>query len=126
PLTVGGGISTISDIRNLLQIGADKIALNTHAFKNPSLIKKAASAFGAQSIIVAIDARKNKKTNTYEVFINNGKQSTGIEAKKWAQQAAQLGAGELLITSIDRDGTMKGFENELIKEVAATVNVPVI
>lgn len=125
PFTVGGGIKTISQIRTLLKIGADKVALNTHAFRNPQLINKAARIFGNQSIIIAIDV-KRVAPKKYEVFINGGTTPTGRSAIEWAQEAEQLGAGELFLTSIDRDGTMKGYDLEAIALIARAVGIPVI
>ena len=106
PFTVGGGISSIDDIRNLLIAGADKVSINTAAVKNPSLLREASEKFGSQCITVAIDAKKIN--GRYEVFIKSGKEPTGISALEWAKEAEKLGAGELLLTSMDRDGTKEG------------------
>lgn len=124
PLTVGGGINTIEDIRDALNAGADKVSINTAAVKNPQLIKKAAKKFGSQCIVVAIDAKKiNGK---YEVFIEGGRQSAGISAVRWAKQAELLGAGEILLTSMDKDGTKEGYDIGLTKAISQSVNIPVI
>ncbi len=124
PFTVGGGISTIEDIKEILSAGADKVSINTAAVKNPSLISKAAKQFGSQCIVVAIDAKKVNET--YKVFIKSGKQATGINALDWAKKAQKLGAGEILLTSIDRDGAKKGYDIELTKLISNAVAIPVI
>ncbi|MDO8741416.1 MAG: imidazole glycerol phosphate synthase subunit HisF [Candidatus Woesearchaeota archaeon] len=124
PLTVGGGINTIEDIRDVLNAGADKVSINTAAVKNPQLIKKAAKKFGSQCIVVAVDVKKiNGK---YEVFIEGGRRSAGISAVRWAKQAELLGAGEILLTSMDKDGTKEGYDIELTKAISQSVNIPVI
>ena len=125
PLTVGGGIKTIDHIRKLLQIGADKVSLNTHAFTNPSLISQAANKFGRQAIVISIDAKKTKP-HRYEVFIKGGKQNTSKEITMWAKEVAELGAGEILLTSIDQDGKMNGFDTTLIQQVSEAVRIPII
>lgn len=125
PLTVGGGIKTVGQIRRLLKIGADKIALNTYAFKSPSLIRDAANKFGSQAIVVSIDV-KRVNANRYEIFITGGKQATGIEVTKWAKEVARRGAGEILLTSIDHDGQMLGYDLQLIKAIAKAINIPII
>tara|TARA_B100000315_G_C14561871_1_gene580933 strand:+ start:1444 stop:2199 length:756 start_codon:yes stop_codon:yes gene_type:complete len=124
PFTVGGGISTLTDIRNLLLAGAEKVSLNTAAVKNPDLIKKAANFFGSQCIVVAIDAKR--KRNSWEVYINGGRTPTGKDAVKWAQRAQKLGAGEILLTSMDCDGTKDGFNLGLTNAVSKAVKIPVI
>lgn len=124
PLTVGGGIKTIEDVRTMLKIGADKVSLNTAAFKNPDLINKAANIFGSQCLVISIDARKT--INGYEVFIENGQFSTGVSPENWAKEIKKRGAGEIFLTSIDRDGMMTGYEMGLIKKVADLVSIPVI
>jgi imidazole glycerol-phosphate synthase subunit HisF len=126
PLTVGGGIRTVDDIRNLLRVGADKIAINTAAIKNPQLIKDGANAFGSQCIVLSVQARKFPDSNKFECLTDNAREVTGIEVIEWIKKAVDLGAGEILLTSIDKDGTGKGFEMELSQEVSETVNVPVI
>lgn len=124
PFTVGGGISCIEDIQELLNAGADKVSINTAAIKNPALIKKASEMFGSQCIVLAIDAKK--KNGTWEVYINGGRKATGINALKWAKQVESLGAGEILLTSMDSDGTKKGFDLKLTKTISEQVNIPVI
>jgi cyclase len=124
PLTVGGGVRTCEDIRNLLNAGADKVGINTSAILNPDLIAESTSRFGSQAIVVAIDAKKID--DHWEVFTHGGRNATGINAVSWAQKMAQLGAGELLITSMDRDGTKKGFDNVLMKLISDVVEVPII
>ena len=124
PLTVGGGVRSCEDIRNLLNSGADKVGINTSAILNPELVAESTSRFGSQAIVVAIDAKK--VGNHWEVFTHGGRNATGINAVTWAQKMAELGAGELLITSMDRDGTKKGFDNMLIKLISDVVEVPII
>lgn len=125
PLTVGGGIKSLEDIRDLLNSGADKVSINTSAVKNPKLISQAANAFGSQCIVVAIDAKKvgDKK---WEVYINGGTTPTGLDVIKWAKEVEKLKAGEILLTSIDADGTKNGYDIELTKEVVNNVKIPVI
>lgn len=124
PLTVGGGVREINDIRRLLNAGADKVSINTAAIHNPSLVSNAAKRFGSQCIVVAIDAKKTG--DHWEIFTHGGRNSTGINALSWAQEMAERGAGELLVTSMDRDGTKSGFDNKLNKEISSRVNVPII
>jgi cyclase len=124
PFTVGGGIRKIEDVRNLLLSGADKVTINSSAVKNPDLVKEASKKFGNQCIVVAIDAKKNKQN--YEIFINGGRVATGINALDWAQKMQDFGAGEILLTSMDRDGTKSGYDLELVKLVADHVQIPVI
>ena len=124
PLTVGGGIRSLEDIRSLLAAGADKISINTAAVKNPGLVESAAKKFGSQCIVVALDARRTN--NSYEIFTHGGRNQTGIDALDWAQQMESLGAGELLLTSMDRDGTQKGFDLELTQMIADAVQIPLI
>ena len=124
PLTVGGGVRSCEDIRNLLNSGADKIGINTSAILNPELVAESTSRFGSQAIVVAIDAKK--VGDHWEVFTHGGRNATGINAISWAQKMAKLGAGELLITSMDRDGTKKGFDNVLMKLISDVVEVPII
>lgn len=127
PLTVGGGIKNNEDINKILNVGADKVAINTNAVKNPSFIKEASKIFGSQCIVVAIDAKKTNKTKSgYEVFIYGGRQETGIDAIEWAKKCEELGAGEILLTSMDRDGTKEGFEINLTKKVSEILSIPVI
>ncbi|MBI5176639.1 imidazole glycerol phosphate synthase subunit HisF [Candidatus Micrarchaeota archaeon] len=124
PFTVGGGISGIGQIREILRMGADKISLNTAAINNPSLVRDASEKFGAQCVVVAIDARN--ENGAWRVYSYGGKVSTGLDALAWAKQCEKLGAGEILLTSIDRDGTGKGFDCELTGQVAGIVGIPVI
>ena len=124
PFTVGGGISSIEDMRRMLSAGADKVAINSAAVKNPDLIKKSSDYFGSQCIVVAIDAKFVE--DDYYVFINAGKKNTGIKLFDWAKQAESLGAGEILLTSMDTDGTQNGFDVNMTKLVVENVNIPVI
>ena len=125
PFSVGGGIRSVEDMRLVLENGADKVAVNTGAFNNPKLITNCANYFGSQCVILSIDARQVKK-NRWNVFINGGKTNTGISAVEWAKKATLLGAGEILLTSIDTDGMKKGFDVELTKLISKNVNVPII
>jgi cyclase len=125
PLTVGGGLRTIDDIRTVLRAGADKVSLNTAVIQRPALIQEAARQFGSSTIVVSIEAIKTPG-GSYEAFTDNGRESTGIDALEWAVRAAELGAGELLVTSIDREGTGRGFDLELTRWIAESVPVPVI
>jgi len=130
PLTVGGGIHDIDDIRNLLNAGADKTSINTAAVKAPRFVKRAAEKFGSQCIVVAIDAKRRPSpapdTSKWEVFIHGGRTPTGIDAVAWAKQMEALGAGEILLTSMDRDGTRDGYDIELTRTISRTVSIPVI
>jgi cyclase len=129
PLTVGGGVRTIEDIGRLLNAGADKVSINTAAVKNRQFVKDAAEKFGAQCIVVAIDAKKVSKpgeTNRWEIFTHGGRTPTGIDAVEYAREVVALGAGEILLTSMDRDGTKAGFDLELTRAIADAVSVPVI
>lgn len=128
PLTVGGGIRSIEDIRAILsQTSADKVSINTTAVINPSLIRTAAEKFGRQCVVVSIDTRRSEKTvSGYEVFIDCGNTSTKLDVAVWARQAAILGAGEILLTSIENDGTMEGYDLNLIRLVSSAVNIPII
>jgi len=125
PLTVGGGVRTIEDIRKLLLTGADKVSINSAAVSRPEFVGEAAAKYGSQCIVVAIDAKKIGP-NAWEIFTHGGRNPTGINAVKWAADMAALGAGEILLTSMDRDGTKNGFDIELTKVVAESVTVPVI
>lgn len=125
PLTAGGGIRTIDDIRNLLRAGADKVAINTAAIHNPEFIKEASRIFGSQCIVVSISA-KARGNGKYEALTDNGREKSGKDVFDWVKEAVDLGAGELLITSIDREGTGKGYDIDLIKHIANAVPVPVI
>lgn len=124
PLTVGGGIREVDDMRNLLLAGADKISVNSAAVKRPELLSEGASRFGAQCIVLAMDVRKNE--SSWEVYVNGGRVPTGIDAIKWAILAVELGAGEILLTSMDADGTLAGYDVELTRTIAEAVSVPVI
>jgi cyclase len=129
PLTVGGGVRTIDDIGRLLNAGADKVSINTAAVKNRQFVKEAAEKFGAQCIVVAIDAKKVSKPgepNRWEIFTHGGRAPTGIDAVEYAREVVALGAGEILLTSMDRDGTKAGFDLELTRAIADAVSVPVI
>ncbi|MBF0215771.1 MAG: imidazole glycerol phosphate synthase subunit HisF [Candidatus Omnitrophica bacterium] len=125
PMTVGGGIRSVEDARALLQSGADKVAVNTAAVKRPELITEIAEALGSQAVVASLQVKK-KGPESWEIYIDNGRETTGIDAIGWAKRAASLGAGEILVTSVDRDGTAMGFETELVKAVVQAVNIPVI
>lgn len=124
PFTVGGGVGDIEDIRNILNAGAEKVSINTQAVKFPQLISSASKRFGSQCIVVAIDAKA--KGDSWEVFINGGRTPTGINAVEWAQKAARLGAGEILLTSMDYDGTKDGYDLKLTKAITEKINIPVV
>jgi len=124
PLTVGGGIQTLDDIRELLNAGADKVSINSSAINSPGLVREAAQRFGSQCIVVAIDAKKSG--GRWDVYINGGRIKTDKEAVAWAKEVESLGAGEILLTSMDYDGTKNGFDIALTKEVCSAVNIPVI
>jgi imidazole glycerol-phosphate synthase subunit HisF len=124
PLAVGGGIREVSDMRNLLLAGADKVSVNSAAVKRPELLSEGAARFGAQCIVLAIDARR--KGSSWEVYVNGGRAPTGIDAIEWAVRGVKLGAGEILLTSMDSDGTLAGYDIELTRTIAEAVSVPVI
>ena len=127
PLTVGGGIRSVEDVRQLMNVGADKISINTAAVTNPQLVKEASDHFGSQAIVVAIDARQRPNAAGWEVFTHGGRTATGLDAVAWATRVTQeLGAGEILLTSMDRDGTKSGFDLALTRAIAEAVSVPVI
>lgn len=129
PLTVGGGIRSVADVRRMLNAGADKVSINTAAVTRPELVEEAASRFGSQCIVVAIDAKRVSaphESPRWEVFTHGGRTATGLEVVEWARRMSAAGAGELLLTSMDRDGTKQGFDNELNRAVAEAVPVPVI
>jgi cyclase len=129
PLTVGGGVRRVDDVRRLLNAGADKISINTAAVQNPQLVADASGRFGAQCIVVAIDARRRAADDPargWEVFTHGGRTATGLDAIEWARRVTELGAGEILLTSMDRDGTKAGFDLELTRAVSDAVGVPVI
>ncbi len=125
PLTVGGGVRAVEDVRRLLNAGADKVSINTSAVTNPQLVQDAAQKYGSQCIVVAIDAKKTGD-NEWEVFTHGGRKPTGLDAIEWARKMEQLGAGEILLTSMDRDGTKSGFDLALTRAVSDAVTVPVI
>ena len=125
PFTVGGGISTNEDIRDLLNAGCDKVSINTFAVKSPDFIKEASNRFGTQCIVVAVDA-KRRDDASWEVYIKGGREATGIDAVEWIREVESLGAGEILLTSMDRDGTKDGYDVDLTRKVAASVNIPII
>lgn len=124
PFTVGGGINTIEDIENLLNSGADKISINTSAVKNPQILTDAARNFGSQCVVLAIDAKR--VNNDWKVFLNGGRIETGLNAVEWAKRGVSLGAGEILLTSMEADGTKNGFEISLTRTISEAVNIPVI
>jgi len=127
PLTVGGGIRKVEDIRRMLNAGADKVAINTAAVHNPEFVKEAAEKFGSQCIVVAIDAKQvSDKPKRWEIFTHGGRKPTGIDAIAWARKMVDYGAGEILLTSMDRDGTKKGFDLDLTHAISEAVSVPVI
>ena len=129
PLTVGGGIRTVEDIRTMLNAGADKIGINSAAVFNPEFVKEAAEKFGSQCIVIAIDAKKvssEGEENRWEIYTHGGRKETGIDAVEWAIKMVDYGAGEILLTSMDRDGTKVGFDLELTRAISEAVNVPVI
>lgn len=125
PFTVGGGIRTVEDIRKMLKAGADKVSLNTAAIKNPTLIAEGAKRYGSQCIVLAVDARQTGE-NKWEVYINGGRTATGLDVIEWVQTATNLGAGEILLTSMDRDGVKDGYDIPLTRAVSEAVGVPVI
>ena len=124
PLTVGGGVRKVEDVRRLLNAGADKVSINTSAVQNPELVREAADRYGSQCIVVAIDAKRAE--NGWQVFTHGGRNATGLDVIEWAKKMQALGAGEILLTSMDRDGTRNGFDLALIRSVSDTVDVPVI
>ena len=125
PLTVGGGVRSVEDIRKLLLAGADKASINSAAVAEPDLVRRAAEAFGSQCIVVAVDAKK-VADGRWEIFTHGGRRETGLDAVDWARRMASLGAGEILLTSMDRDGTKQGFDLDLLRRVTAAVRVPVV
>ena len=126
PFTIGGGIRSVDDMREILRSGADKISVNTAAVKNPLLIVDGADRFGVQCIVVAIDAKRSPSGKKWKVFINGGRTETELDAVEWAQKVESLGAGEILLTSMDRDGTKDGYDLELLRAVTSGVKIPVI
>lgn len=126
PLTVGGGISDLEDFKNILRAGADKVSINSAAIKNPNLIKEASDKFGSQCVVVAVDAKIRDDKTGWNVFINGGRIDTGLDALEWVKRAEKLGAGEILLTSMDADGTKKGYDLSLTNAVTSVINIPVI
>ena len=127
PLTVGGGVRKIEDIKKLLRSGADKVSINTSAVENPSFVKEAADKFGSQCIVVAVDAKaKTDKENTWEVVTYGGRNRTGIDVLQWTEQVVEYGAGEILLTSMDRDGTKEGFDTNVVSKGSSGISIPVI
>ena len=129
PLTVGGGVRTLPDVRRLLRAGADKVAINTAAITNPDFVRAAAERYGSQCIVVALDAKNVARKNTpprWEIFTHGGRKSTGIDAIEWARKLVSLGAGEVLLTSMDKDGTKSGFDLKLTRAISDAIDVPVI
>lgn len=124
PITVGGGLRNIDDVEKVLRYGADKVSINTAALKRPQLISEIANRFGSQCIVLSIEAKK--QSNSWEAYYDNGREHSGIDTIEWAKQGEELGAGEILLTSVDQEGTGKGFDLELIKKITSKVNIPVI
>lgn len=125
PLTVGGGVRSVDDFKTLLRAGADKIAINTAAIKDPGVLTAAARAFGSQCVVLSIEAKK-QNDGRWEAYTDNGRERTGVDAVEWAKKGESLGAGEILLTSVDREGTKKGFDLELLAAVSGSLNIPVI
>ncbi len=125
PMTVGGGIRSIEDVRSMLRAGADKIAINTAAVRNPSLISDVARTFGSQCMVLSVEAKRHS-SGGWEAFTDNGREATGVDVVNWCRQAYDLGAGEILLTSVDQEGTRKGFDTALIEAVSSNVPIPVI
>lgn len=126
PMTVGGGVRTVEDVKNLLRAGADKVSINSAAITNPELMRDAANKFGTQCMVIAIDAKYNESSQQFEIYTHGGRKETGIEAISWAKRMVDYGAGEILLTSMDRDGTKSGFDIKLTRAIADNVNIPVI
>mgnify|MGYP003275522919 CR=1 FL=1 len=126
PLAIGGGVRHLEDFRKVLLCGADKISINSAAIREPDLINQAAQEFGSQCVVVAIDAKKNKQTNRFEVYIKGGRENTGIDLVAWAKECQQRGAGEILLTSMDKDGTQSGYDIEMLQAVCTATRIPVI
>lgn len=125
PMTVGGGVRTLEDIRTLLRAGADKVAINTAAVKRPEFISEAAAMFGSQCVVVAVECIR-QPSGEWKAFTDNGREHTGLDAHEWTRRAVELGAGEILLTSVDREGTAKGFDLELVRPLARSLPVPVV
>lgn len=126
PMTVGGGVRSVEDVKTLLRAGADKVALNTAAVKRPDLIQEIAHRFGSQCVVLSIEAKRSPGVDRWEVYTDNGREHTELDVVEWAQRAVDLGAGEILLTSVDQEGTAKGFDVALVAAVSAAVSVPVI
>jgi cyclase len=126
PYTIGGGIGSVDEMREILRSGADRVSINTAAVENPSLITEGAEEFGVQCIVVAIDAKRESENSWWQVYSHGGRRPTRLDVVEWAQRAEELGAGELLLTSMDRDGTKEGYDIELLQAVSSAVNIPVI
>lgn len=126
PITVGGGIRSMTDITKLLNSGADRVAMNTAAIKNPNLLKEASHYFGSQSIVLSIEAKKNEDSSHWVAFYDNGRERSELDVVEWAKQGEELGAGEILLTSVDKEGRREGFDIELVKAVTSAVDIPVI
>ncbi len=126
PLTVGGGIRTVEDFNTMLSAGADKVSINSSALKNPTLISEAAAKFGSQCVVTAIDAKRRTDDSGWDAYLNGGRVNTGKDVVKWAEEVFKLGAGEILLTSMDRDGTKIGYDNELLRIVSESIGIPVI
>ena len=126
PFTVGGGIRTVEDFKEILREGADKVSVNSAAIKRPELIKEAAEIFGSQCVVVAIDAKRREPFDGWNIYLNGGRVDTGIDAVEWAKKAESLGAGEILLTSMDCDGTKNGYDIELTRQISEAVSIPVI
>ena len=125
PFTIGGGVRTVADFEKLLRAGADKVAINSAAVKNPELVRESAERFGKQAVVLAVDARR-QADGSYHVYVKGGREDTGLDAMEWIKRGVELGAGEILLTSMDRDGTGEGFDTELTSQAAKAVAVPVI
>lgn len=126
PLAVGGGIRTLEDFRTILSSGADKVSVNSAAISNPQLIQEASNEFGVQCVVIAIDAKQREDKSGYDVYVAGGRKNTGLNLVEWAKQCEQLGAGEILLTSMDKDGTRDGFDIDMLRVVIEAVNIPVI
>ena len=126
PVTVGGGLRSVEDVAAVLRAGADKVAVNTAAIKNPTIISKIARRFGSQCMVLSIQAKRQSESASWEAYFDNGREHSGVDAVKWAEKGQALGAGEILLTSVDREGTGKGFDLELLKAVTDRVDIPVI
>lgn len=126
PITVGGGLRTVEDVRKILTMGADKVAINTGAIKRPELIREVATTFGSQCMVLSVQAKRKSNGEGWEAYYDNGREHSGLEVLEWIKQAVELGAGEILLTSVDQEGTQKGVDRELAEKVCDAVDVPVI